>query len=194
MGEPPAPERQPDRQSCGMDEFVRLLPGLYAWARLRTPSSLRRRVEPADLAHDVWVRVAQCQGQFDPRRGSFRAFVFGVAKMVLHELMRRQLRLDREGVGGSTSRMHALAEKSAAITSVTQRAAKSEEIQQFLARVRELEEVDRMLVVHCGLEEMSVHDAATRLTITYEAAAKRWQRLRGRMRGWRVPVGVLEAG
>ena len=190
MSEPPAQQSVPDE----MDAFVHLLPGLYAWARLRTPASVRQRLEPEDLAHDVWVRVTQRYEQFDPQRGSFRAFVFGVAKMVLHELTRRQLRYEREGASGGTSRMQSLARKSATITSVTQRVARSEEIQNFLTRVQELEDDDRMLVVHCGLEEMSLREAATRLAISYESAAKRWQRLRARMAGWRVPEGVLQRG
>jgi hypothetical protein len=39
-----------------------------------------------------------------------------------------------------------------------------------------------MLVIHCGLEGVPCTLAATRLGLGAEAATKRWQRLRSRLR------------
>ena len=41
--------------------------------------------------------------------------------------------------------------------------------------------VDRMLLVHCGMEGSECSFVATRIGITADAATKRWQRLRARL-------------
>jgi RNA polymerase sigma-70 factor (ECF subfamily) len=172
--------------------YGRVLPSLYAWARLRIRPEFRRVLSAEDLVQEVWLRASEAFRSFDPAACSFRAWVFGVAKNVLFEVQRRAFRQIRERTPeGSTSQLMALQEIPADVTSLTQRVQKDEGIRSFLERVAELDEEDRRTLIHCGLEELPLREAAERMDLTRDAVAKRWQRLRDRMRGWRVPEGIV---
>jgi RNA polymerase sigma-70 factor, ECF subfamily len=174
------------------DLYSRILPSLYAWARLRIRPEYRRVVSPEDLVQEVWLRGAQAFGSFDATKASFRAWIFTVAKNVLFEVQRRAWKQTREVTPeGSTSGHRALNDVPADVTSLTQRVQRDEGVRIFLERVAELDEDDRKTLIHCGLEELSLREAAERLDITRDAVAKRWQRLRERMREWRIPDGLI---
>ena len=53
--------------------------------------------------------------------------------------------------------------------------------------IRSLSEEDRKLVIHCGLEGLSYIETGERLAIGKEAVAKRWQRLREKLRDQPIP-------
>ena len=55
-------------------------------------------------------------------------------------------------------------------------------MRQFLAQAGALEEVDRMLLIHCGLEDETCAQAAVKLGLSEDAAVKRWQRLKAKLR------------
>ena len=163
-------------------------PALVAWARLRVRARLRVHLDPDDLVQDVWVRAMGVLTSFAPERCTFRAWLFRVAKNVLLEVQRAAHR----GVPGSgetsvLGRLHAIP---ADVTSVTQRVSRDEGVQAFLAEVEKLDPIDRRLVVHCGLEEMTQVEAAAMLGIDYEALAKRWQRLRAKLATWGAAAGL----
>ncbi len=44
---------------------------------------------PEDLVHEVFLRVALAPEQFDPRRGSFRTWLFGIARNLAVDFLRR---------------------------------------------------------------------------------------------------------
>jgi RNA polymerase sigma factor (sigma-70 family) len=162
-----------------------LAPALLAWAELRLSPRLRRSVAPEDLAQEVWLRAVEVFASFDPARVSFRAWLFAVGKRVLLELHRRSVRHHQElGAGGSSTRLLALQDVPRDVTSLTRRVARDELVRNFVARLNELDEKERMTAIHCGLEELSIGEAAERLGEGYDATAKRWQRLRARIRGW----------
>jgi RNA polymerase sigma-70 factor (ECF subfamily) len=172
--------------------YSRILPSLYAWARLRIRPEYRRVLSAEDLVQEVWLRAAQAFGSFDASRVSFRAWVFAVAKNVLFEVQRRAYRQTRERTPqGSTSRVRALDAVPEDVTSLTQRVLRDESIRLFLDRVAQLDDDDRKTLLHCGFEELSLREAAERLDITRDAVAKRWQRLRDRMREWKIPEGLV---
>lgn len=173
--------------------FRELAPALVAWAAIRIPDQARRHVAPEDVAQEVWLRATRIYStSFDPRRSSPRAWMFAVAKNVLLEVQRAAARLRPEqGADGRTTRCLSLAEVPASITSLTTRLARDDAVHQFLERVGALADEDRRLLVHCGMEELPLREAAERLGITSEAATKRWQRLRAHVAEWRVSANLL---
>jgi RNA polymerase sigma factor (sigma-70 family) len=172
--------------------YGRVLPALYAWAKLRIRPEYRRAVSPEDLVQEVWLRAAQIFASFDAAKLSFRPWIFTVAKNVLFEVQRKAWKHTRETTPeGSTSRHLALGEVPADITSLTQRVQRDEGVRIFLDRVAKLDDEDRKTLIHCGLEELSLREAGERMDISREAVAKRWQRLRERIREWRIPDGLV---
>jgi RNA polymerase sigma-70 factor, ECF subfamily len=184
----PTPER-PDLTQL----VTQLCPALLAWTQLRLPVSLRAIVAVEDLVQEVWLRVVRIyQHSFRPGGGSPRAWVFAVAKLVLLEVERAAYERAQHGAApGGTTWQRAIAEIPEQVTSLTQRLARDEHIQRFVARVQELDEDDRQLLVFCGIEDMTQVEAAQRLGLSADAAQKRWQRLRGRVRSWGVVQDLM---
>ena len=60
----------------------------------------RRCADPqavADLTSETFVRAAGAFGSFDPRRGSARAWLFGIAAHVFRELADKKIRMISQG-------------------------------------------------------------------------------------------------
>lgn len=166
--------------------YERIAPSLYAWVRLRMPPMLREHLDVEDVLQEVWCRGLGALERFDPDQRKFRHWIFRVAKNVMLEAVRRAQRMERvQGARGETERLRALEQVPDEITTVTRRLVRDEAVQAFLRRVEALDAQERELVVYCGLEELPYREVATRLGIQREAVAKRWQRLRRRLR---VPV------
>lgn len=169
-----------------------LAPALHAWACMRLSPAERVHVAPEDLTQEVWLRAARVFASFDVTRTTFRAWLFAVGKKVLLEVRRRLRRFRSEHAAqGSTTRIHALDQVPLSISTITQRLSRNEDVQRFLARVEELEPIERKTVLHCGLEGMPMAVAATQLGEAASTTAKRWQRLRARMATWAAPLGFL---
>jgi len=169
-----------------------LAPALHAWACTRIGSGDRAHLAPEDLTQEVWLRALQVFPRFDPQRSTFRAWLFSVAKKVLLEA-RRRLRQSRHELAphGRTSKLLALDQVPEDITTITRRLTKNEDLQRFVARLRDLDPIDLQTTLHCGLEGMSLAEAATQLGENMPAVAKRWQRLRASMRTWAGPLGLF---
>ena len=67
-------------------------------------------------------------------------------------------------------------------TSIRSRMARDESVSKLVEHVASIDEVDRKVLIHCGLEDMPCALAAVRLGMGVEAVTKRWQRLRARLR------------
>lgn len=157
---------------------ARIAPALFGWTYLRVPPALRGRLEPADVVQEVLCRVIARRAEFDPARGSFRAWVFGFARVVLHEGLRALARDGRSRAEFGHTDLGAVPED---VTSLTQRLARDESLRAFAERAAALEPEDRRLLLLRGLEGLE-HDAiGQELGISGPAAAKRWQRLRERL-------------
>ena len=72
-------------------------------------------------------------------------------------------------------------------TRITMRVARDESLGKCAEWIRALDDEDRKLVIHCGLEGLTYIETAERLAIGPEAVAKRWQRLRERLRDQALP-------
>lgn len=175
--------------------YARVAPALFAWARLRIPGRFRTRLDAEDLVQEVWIRALTIFDSYDPQRSSFRAWIFRVAKNVMLEVFRKLGRTvgsaESPRAGGPSTRLRRLAGEPDPATSISRRVARDEGIQRFLARTQELNEDDRRLLVCCGLEGLPLAEAATRMSLTRDATAKRWQRLRARLERWDPPGDLL---
>ncbi len=74
------------------------------------------------------------------------------------------------------------------VTDVSRRIARDEVLAQVVDSLRVLDEIDRNIFVHCGLEGLKPGRVATLVGLSREAVTKRWQRLRTRLRK-EVPEG-----
>ena len=170
--------------------YERIAPALYAWASLRVRPSFRGRLDPEDVLQEVWVRALEVHESRDPSRGSFRAWIFAVAKNVLFEAFRK-LEGAGGGLGGPSTRARLLANLPDQATAISRRVARDEGLRLFLDRVGRLPREDRMILIHCGLEGLTHAETATRLGLTRDTVAKRWQRLRAKLEGERLPRELL---
>ena len=214
-GQPPTPPHEPSRPAAEQDSasitrrlvravqageaerltplYERLAPALYGWACLRIPREVRGRLEPDDLMQDVWLRALSAFDSFDPDRGPFRPWLFQVAKYTLLDALRRlRSRLaprQQPLESGEAGRLSQLLDDA---TAVSRAAARRDDVAAFLARVAELPEDDQTLLVHHGLEGLSLAEAGARMGLTKVAAQKRWQRLRARLAEEGLPAGLVE--
>lgn len=163
--------------------YADVAPALYAWAELRIRPQLRARLDPQDLVQEVWLRGIRNFARWDERESSFRAWIFKIGKNVMLEAL-RALRTEHAAQPGwtPTTKMLALDGIPQSVTSFTQRLAREDAVKEFLAHANELEEQDRMILIHCGLEEETCAEAGTKLGLSEDATIKRWQRLRGKLR------------
>ena len=176
--------------------YTEVAPALYAWAELRIRPTMRARLDPQDLLQEVWLRGQRSYARLDERETSFRAWIFKIGKNVMLEAV-RALRTEHAAQPGwsPTTKMVALDGVPQSVTSFTQRLAREDTVREFLANAGELDEEERMLLVHCGLEAETCAEAAVKLGLSEDAAIKRWQRLKARLRErpWAQEfVGVAE--
>jgi RNA polymerase sigma-70 factor (ECF subfamily) len=160
--------------------YGRVAPSVAAWASLRMTPSLRKVLDVEDVVQEVWYRALADLPSYDPGRSSFRTWVFAIAN---HVILKGYRLLGRGGAaprpeGGE----HDLAEIPEDITSISQRLARDETLERCVGHVARLDEDDRELVIHCGLEGLPARQVGRLIGISPEAVVKRWQRLRERLR------------
>jgi RNA polymerase sigma-70 factor (ECF subfamily) len=179
----PAPEEDLDSGNEFTARYERLAPALCAWAMRHVSRTVRARVEVDDVLQEIWLRAFRLRDRFTGDDAAFRSWIFAIGKMVLLEVQRSARRMQRLQIDeGSTSRMFALDQVQASVTRLTRRLVREESILRFVEHLGSLPRADQDLVSFCGLEGSSCADAARKLGIGAEAAAKRWQRLRARLR------------
>jgi DNA-directed RNA polymerase specialized sigma24 family protein len=93
----------------------------------------------------------------------------------------RALRGSEGAAAGESARMRRLAEVPDEATAITRRVARDEGLKLFAHWTIALDEDDRALVVHLGLEDMERAELAARLGVNETTLAKRWERLLSRM-------------
>jgi DNA-directed RNA polymerase specialized sigma24 family protein len=65
---------------------------------------------------------------------------------------------------------------------VSRAVARDEDLRRCVERLRALDEDERAVVIYCGLEGLTAPEASAFLGASPDAVAKRWQRLRSRLR------------
>lgn len=157
--------------------YDRVAPALYSWARLKVGSKIQANIDPQDLVQEASARAFEQFDKFDPARGSFRAWLFCIAKNCRNEVLRSSLRS-----GGTRSGVLRVSQCPDSVTSTSKRLARDDALQELIERISDLDEVDRELFIRCGLEGETTSVAATRMQLSSAGAQKRWVRLREKLR------------
>jgi len=161
--------------------YARVAPSLFTWASLHLHDSLSRRLDPEDLLQEVCCRAFGRFHTYDAARSEFRSWIFGIARNVLHQALRRLGR--SRGMGGKSDRLVPTpSEIPDTATSITHKVAKEEAIRLLLERVRRMPDPERLLFMFRGLEGLPHQEVGELLGIPAKTAAKRWDRLRERLR------------
>ncbi len=159
-------------------DYARAVPGLVAWVRLRVAGLPHGRIDVEDIVQETWARALETFARM-PDGAGFRYWVLGIAQNVLLEALRRDARgRNQRGVGNAFE----LDQCPDSVTSISRAAARDDGFARLLSVILELPADERQLVLLHGLEERPLAEAAKQLGITEEAAGKRWQRLRARLR------------
>lgn len=169
--------------------YARSLPALTAWMRVHRASGLAAALEPDEFVQELWSRLLEHRASFDPARGPFRAWMFGVAKMLWLETANPARKEHRRLPQGNET---ALLRAPDSITTASRALVRDESIQRLLEYVGELDELDRGILVHHGLEGLSCAVTGQRLGVGEELVSKRWQRLFARMREAGVGGRILD--
>ena len=155
--------------------YERVAPALYSWAALTVGPALRARVDPQDLVQEASARAFEAFASFDPTLGSFRAWIFRIAKNCRNEVLRGAARARLTGDEG-------VSQCPASVTAISQRMARDDALQKLLELVETFDPTDRELFLRCGLQGEAATSAAVRMGLGEEAVQKRWSRLRERLR------------
>lgn len=166
--------------------YEHVAPSIYAWAGVHVRGRLRARLDPEDLLQEICFRAHRAFAQYDPERGSFRGWIFGIAHNVLREAL-RSLHAHRTP-DGSTYRTCVLEDIPDDATSVGERIARDDMMRTFLTWTESLDDTDRRLLLLRGLEGRSHAEVAERVGLTIEVTHKRWQRLCARLRTAPLPT------
>ncbi len=169
--------------------YERIAPALYAWASIRIRPAMRGALDPEDVVQEVWSRAWKAFPGFDPETASFRLWVFRIGKNVMLEGFRKIQR--GRGEAGPTTRLFQMNNVEDPASAISQRVARHEGIQKLLGWVEGLEEEERQLFVHCGLEGLSYTEVGERMKLQKDTVAKRWQHLRTRVAQFGVPRDLV---
>ncbi|MAG57804.1 MAG: hypothetical protein CMJ83_16075 [Planctomycetes bacterium] len=161
--------------------YLRISPAVFAWASLRIPNALRPWLDAEDVVQEAWCRACNRFARFDPERGSFRAWTFGIARHVLLDALRRLAHRPLSGGQDEPGRAIDLEGVPERAVTVSSQLARSEDMAAHVSRVRELDENEQALFVQHGLEGASLAACGEGLGVSPEAAKKRWQRVRQKL-------------
>jgi RNA polymerase sigma-70 factor (ECF subfamily) len=156
--------------------YERVAPALYSWAALTVGPALRARIDPQDLVQEASARAFEGFATFDPELGSFRSWIFRIAKNCRNEALRGAARARLSGGEERVSQCPA------SVTAISQRMARDDALQKLLEFVETFDPTDRELFLRCGLQGEGATKAAVRMGLGEEAVQKRWSRLRERLR------------
>ena len=160
--------------------YERVAPSLHVWFGLRVSPALRKRFDTDDGVQETCLRAHRAFERYDPSRGSFRAWLLGIAERVLLEALADLARGRGPHTGPSPPELE---EVPAEATTVTRAVARDEVLTEFEGELEGLDEADRKLLVHRGLEERAHVEVAELLGLDEGTVRKRWQRLLERLRG-----------
>lgn len=142
---------------------------------------IARRVEQpelvADLTADVFLAAIDAAPSYRPERGAPRAWLFGIARIVVASELRRGAR-ERRAVRRVEGRRLLEADD---IARIQERIDAAAEARALYAALDALAESERAVFELVALDELSVGDAAVALEITPVAARVRLHRARTRM-------------
>jgi RNA polymerase sigma-70 factor (ECF subfamily) len=151
-------------------------------AILRFSVAMTNCIETAeDIAHDTFVQLLRRPGQFDPARGSLRAYLYGIARHETARHQRTRLPIARE----AEREDEALAARGPAEAgsrylqdSLDEDADRARDIERTRAAVRALPFAYREVIAWCDLEELPYADVASILGCPIGTVRSRLHRAR----------------
>ncbi len=172
--------------------YERIAPALFTWASLRIRPAMRHALDPQDVVQEVWCRAWKAFDGYDPATTSFRAWIFRIGKNVMLEGFRK---VQRQGqpAAGPTTRAFQLNNVPDSATAISRKVARHEGLRVLLEWVEKLDEDDKQLFLHCGLEGLSYAEVGQRLRVNRDTIAKRWQGLRERVAQFGAPRDLIAA-
>lgn len=172
--------------------YERIAPALFTWASLRIRPGMRGVLDPQDVVQEVWCRAWKSFPEFDPEQ-SFRAWIFRIAKNVMLEGFRKARKAGSAAASpaGESTRAFQLQNLPDSATAISRRMARHEGLQQLLDWIATLDDQDRQLVVHCGLEGLSYPEVSALTQVHKDTIAKRWQNLRVRLAQFAIPRDLV---
>ena len=174
--------------------YERIAPALFAWASLRIRPDMRAFVDPQDVVQEVWCRAWKAFPNFDADGIAFRPWVFRIAKNVLLEGFRKMQRISIAGANaGPSTRLFQLANLPDSASNISRKLARHEGVEAVLQWVSTLDDDEKKLFLHCGLEGLTYPEVAERLGSNRDVVAKRWQNLRARIAQFGVPRDFVGA-
>ena len=171
--------------------FENAAPALFAWATVRIHGPLRSRCDPEDIVQEICCRAYARFSTFDPSKGEFRGWVFGIANNVLREALSELASRPPGTLATFSGSRNAWNDLSDDATAVSQRVTRNEALRTFVATLSNLPEPDQRLLIFRGCEGLSHARVAELLGIDRKAAEKRWERLLGRLRKGGAPDGMF---
>lgn len=182
MGEP---------RKRSQEEFSRDLeaeaPALYAWATARLGGH-RDSTEADDFAQEVIVRALRAHRNRSDEITNLRAWLFGIARRTLLELLRA--RMERRavglGIGGDGQDLDGIAQIA---SSVSRRVAGNDQVVKLLEIVRGLPETDQRIIAEYLIEGRTSEEVATTVGLTDSGVRQAAVRLRALLIG-RAPFAA----
>lgn len=143
----------------------------------------------ADLTSDVFIAAIESSGSFDPRRGTPRAWIIGIARIVVRGEHRRSV-TEREKQNRIAGR-RLLDDHD--IIRLEERIDAHREARVLYQLIDRLPAGERDVLELVGVDGLSVVDAATALRISPTAARVRLHRARRTLRALRGPLHAADA-
>lgn len=172
--------------------FTEIAPAVHAWACLRIPPGLRVHIEPEDLLQEVWYRGMRFYDRYDPATTPFRGWIFRIAGSVLLEgfrWLRSRGQVIRDAITDAPG-FH-IQEVPDEGTTVSRQVARDEELRACAAwLIATLNDEEKLLFLHRGLEGMAYRDIATLMDRSLEEVKGEWRRLRERLKD-RLPARII---
>ncbi|MBK7644600.1 MAG: sigma-70 family RNA polymerase sigma factor [Planctomycetes bacterium] len=202
---PPLVDRARSGDAAALDALFRHFePQLVRMVDLRLDASLRRRLDPSDVVQESWVEVVRrfpewCRQTELP----FHVWLRLIAAQSLAQAQRRHLGARMRDAQREIQLHHSRASVTAgnaadafiaSITSPSQAAQREELRAHVLAALEELDEIDREIVALRHFEGLSNEDVAAELSITPDAASKRFLRALLRLRPALEALASVDSG
>jgi RNA polymerase sigma-70 factor, ECF subfamily len=160
---PPMSETELLRMALAGDEdafqilYDRLKTGIFRYAFYMTNS----RTAAEEVTQEVFITLVRNGNRFDPLQGDLGAFTFGLARNIVHRVLRRER--SYWSLFTRNSDDSGIKEPSTASDSLTGKLIENQRAAQLRAAIAALPEHYRQVVVLCDLCEFSYGEAAARL-------------------------------
>ena len=136
------------------------------------------RAAAEDIVHDTFVELLQRPGNYDPERGSLRAFLYGIARHRIAKSVRAAV-IAPPDAGPDEDAAGKPAELAASVCTPEDQAERSQDIERLRAAISALPLLYREVIAWCDLEEVPYATVADILDCPIGTVRSRLHRARG---------------